>query len=228
MWTIPINRAKPIIMLLAFRAVSGIPYRGMSRHRARFFPDLVRSGSRRLFIPLSKVARVSMNLSGCPLAGFYSGRGHDAPPLIGLYLIGRQTYQVFPSATDETRIHGESPTVKGRAFFVSAIRDPQLINLRCYTCPIPFESRYKTIVYRSKAFLLCSITGHHKALIFLKNFYFSGRYYRTLKFFLGAVPCLNNRSRSFRHKKEVPPTHPPTFDKLLITTIFVITLYRIF
>lgn len=157
-------------MLLAVRAVSGIPYRGMSRHRAGFFRDPVTLFTSPVY-PAFK-GRPLLVVCASQLISFYSAGCAYLAPLIGLTLIGRQTNQRIPVSTSETRIHGESPTVKGRAFFVSGIRDPQLINLSCYTYLIPFESRYKSIVYRSKVFLFSLITGHIKTLIFLKFFIF--------------------------------------------------------
>lgn len=127
------------------RTLSGIPYRGMSRHRARFFPDLVRLVHVACLFPLE--GRPLLVGYALQLDSIYRGRCTYAPRLIGLTLHSRQRLQRIPVSTSETRIHGESPTVKGRAFFVSGIRDPQLINLRCNRRhnPIDFNKKYDVI-----------------------------------------------------------------------------------
>lgn len=134
-------------MLLAVRAVSGIPYRGMSRHRARFFPDLVRLFTSPVY-PAFKGRPLLVDCAS-QLDSFYSGRCAYAPPLIGLTLIGRQTNQRIPVSTSETRIHGEAHTVKGRGFFRFWNLDPQLISL-CLIPPYnPIETHKIYLVCRS-------------------------------------------------------------------------------
>lgn len=151
------------------RTVSGIPYRGMSRHRASFFPLLVGSVHVACLFPLE--GRPLLVGYALQLDSIYRGRCTYAPRLIGLTLVGRQTYKSIPVSTSRTRIHGESPTVKGRAFFVSGIRDPQLVNLRCYTYPIPSDLNKNTWLIDPKCLIYKKIIFIQADISTFKNFF---------------------------------------------------------
>lgn len=167
----------------------------MSRHRASFFPLLVGSVHVACLFPLE--GRPLLVGYALQLDSIYRGRCTYAPRLIGLTLVGRQTYKSIPVSTSRTRIHGESPTVKGRAFFVSGIRDPQLVNLRCYTYPIPSDLNKNTWLIDPKCLIYKKIIFIQADISTFKNF------------FWGKTPCLNKRLFFLRHKNGLPPIPHP-------------------
>lgn len=140
----------------------------MSRHRARFFPDLVRMVHVACLFPLEG-RPCQYEFFGLSVGWFLQWTWTRRPTADRINFAGRQTCKVFLSATDETRIHGESHTVKGRGFFRFWNLDPQLVNLRCYTYLIPSDLNKNTwlidpkcLIYKKIIFIQADISTFKK------------------------------------------------------------------